>query len=397
MCCGKRLSNLKDSICEQLEIIPAKLFVKRHIKKNYCCSNCDIFLSGNMPKQPIPKSIAGVGLLSHVIVSKYQDHLPLYRMENILNRFGVDVARCTLASWMIKSADLLEPMYRLLLTNINSYDVAYSDETTVQILKEPDRKAQHKSYMWVFGGGSKDKRCFVYVYKQGRSSDVPAEVLSNFSGYLHCDGYSGYETYAKYRNVLLVACWHHARRKFIDVQKVTKKKTGLSGKLLSIIKKLAKIEGHAAELSLEPEQIYELRQKKSMPLLLEYKKLLDENVEKTPPKSLLGKAIKYSLNQWEKLIRFVEDGRLENSNNLMERKVKPFVIGRKNWLFYDSVSGAKAGSIIYSLIETCKEHGIEPYYWFKYVFENIHSMQEKGNFEDYLPYNIDKSLVKPSD
>lgn len=395
--CGADLSPLKDSIYEQLEIIPAKLFIKKHIKKNYCCSSCDIFKSGTMPKQPIPKSLAGPGLLSHILVSKYQDHLPLYRMEQILNRIGVDIARSTLASWVIKCAKLLEPMYQLLIENIVNYDVAYADETTVQVLKESDRKAQSNSYMWVFGGGSLEKKCYVYSYDKSRAHNVPLEILKGFSGYLHSDGYAGYDALANALNIKIVGCWYHVRRKFIEVQKVTKKSSGLSGQFLDIIKKLSIIEAKAQELSLDAKSIYELRQKESRPLIEKFKKLLDDKINTAPEKSLLGTAMRYSLKQWPKLTSFLEDGRLEISNNLMERKIKPFVIGRKNWLFYDSVKGAKAGAIIYSLIETCKEHNLEPYKWFSYIFKNIYKIKENNSFNDFLPYNFDVNLIKPPD
>ena len=232
-------------------------------------------------------------------------------------------------------------MYELLKQNIIDYDVSFADETTVQVLKEKDRKASSKSYMWVFGGGNPDKFCYIYNYSKSRSHEVPLEVLDGFTGYLHCDDYSGYDALSNKTEVSLVACWYHARRKFIDVQKVTKKSGGLSGQFLDIIKKLAKIESIAKD---------------------------------------------------EKL---TSDGRLEISNNLMERKVKPFVIGRKNWLFYDSVSGADAGSIIYSLIETCKEHNIEPYYWLKYTLSKTHELDTEEKLTEYLPYNIDKGLLDP--
>jgi transposase len=334
--CGVTLSPLKDSVSEQLEIIPTKLVVKKHIRKNYCCSHCDnIFKSASMPKQPIPKSIAAPGLLSHILVSKFQDHLPLYRMEMILQRIGIDIARATLCSWVIKCAKLLNPLYELLKKNIITYDISYADETTVQVLKEKDRKASSKSYMWVFGGGSPDKFCYIYNYNQSRSHEVPLDILEGFSGHLHCDGYSGYEALSNKMNISLVACWYHARRKFIEVQKVTKKSGGLSGKFLDIIKKLSIIEATAKDENLNSDARYQLRQEKAKPLLLKYKKILDDSIDTAPPKSLIGKAMKYSQNQWPKLIKYLEDGRLEISNNLMERKVKPFVIGRKNWLFYD--------------------------------------------------------------
>ena len=250
-----------------------------------------------MPKLPIPRSIAAKGLLSHIVVSKFQDHLPLYRMEMILQRIGIDIARATLCSWVIKCAKLLKPMYELLKQNIIDYDVSFADETTVQVLKEKDRKASSKSYMWVFGGGNPDKFCYIYNYSKSRSHEVPLEVLDGFTGYLHCDDYSGYDALSNKTEVSLVACWYHARRKFIDVQKATKKSGGLSGQFLDIIKKLAKIEAIAKDENLTPKARYQLRQEKAKPLLLKYKEILDKSISTAPPTSLIGKAMKYCLNQ----------------------------------------------------------------------------------------------------
>lgn len=397
MCsCGAELIELKDSILEQLEIIPAKLIVKRHIRKNYGCNKCnECFKSAPMPAQVIQKSIASPSLLAHILVSKYQDHLPLYRLETIMQRIGIDIARATLCSWVIKASNVLKPLYKLLSKNINSYDIAYADETTMQVLKESERKAESKSYMWAFGGGSPQKFCYIYHYSESRSHEVPLQILSDFKGFLHSDGYGGYDALANKIEISLVACWYHCRRKFIEVQQATKKNTGLSGQFISLIKKLAKIEEECKDKKLNFQEIYKFRQVNSKPVIEKFKKLLDENIKTAPPKSLLGKAMKYADNQWPKLIKYLEDGRLEISNNLMERRIKPFVIGRKNWLFSDSVAGAEASAIIYSLIETCKEHNIEPYDWFKYVFTTLPTIDKNNEDEitKFLPYNFNKELL----
>jgi len=392
--CGCELTHFANEVTEQLEIIPAKIYIIEHICKKYACKSCESTIKqAKKPKQPIAKSIAGPGLLAHTLVAKFEDHLPLYRQEHILQRIGVDIPRATLSNWVIKCAELLSPLTKLLLDYIYNYDVGYADETTVQVLNEPGRSAQSKSYMWVFGGGPPDKFSLVYHYAPSRGHAVALEVLDSFTGYLHCDGYQGYDLLAKKTDIKQVGCWYHLRRKFKDAQKVSPK-DGLAKHAIQVIKKLSLIEKQAGLDKLSPEQRYEVRQRKALPIINAFKQWIIENKDKAPSKSLLGEAFTYAKNQWPKLLVYLEDGRLEFSNNRTERAIKPFALGRKNWLFANSVSGANAAATIYTLIQTCKHHKVQPYYYLRYILSKLPTCTTIDELDNLLPFNIDKELLK---
>jgi transposase len=392
--CGSHLICIGEERTEQLEIEPAKLYVIVHVAKKYACKCCEETIKqADKPKQPISRGLAGAGLLAHIIVSKFQDHLPLYRLENIFRRIGVDIPRATLSYWVIKCYQLLLPLYVLMLSNIKEYYIAYSDESPLQVLNEPGRKAQNKSYMWCVAGGADDKFCYAYHYSPTRSHKVIIELLGGFAGYLHCDGYPGYDTYAEAikkeygLEVKQIGCWYHCRRKFVDAAKVSKK-AGLANWMIKKISKLSKIEAEIKDNKFSAQEAYNIRQEKAKPILEEIKNWLDSNISKVLPKTLIGKAFNYTSNQWPKLINYLLDGNLENNNNRMERIMKPFATGKKNWLFAYSIDGAKAAAILLSFIETCKYHKIDPFSWFKYVLSNIHNYNS-DNLHELLPYNID--------
>lgn len=394
--CGCELTYIKDEKSEQLEIIPAKIYVIQHIRKKYACKQCEETIkTAKMPLLPIPRSIATSGLLSHVLVSKFVDHLPLFRQEQILKRIGVDIARATLSLWVIKCAELLMPLMKLLHDIILNYDIAYADETTTQVIKEPNKGVQSKKYMWVFAGGPPDQFVFYYHYHHSRSHETPLNFFADFKGYLHCDGFTGYDTLASANpDIIQVGCLYHARRKFAEVIKITKATNGVAVDVVNLIAKIAVVEEEVKLLT--PQDRFDQRLEKTKPLMDELYDYLLKQQPQIPPKSLLGKAVSYTLNQWPKLLIHFQDGRLENNNNRSERAIKPFVIGRKAWLFSDSVEGAKAGATIFSLVETCKHHGVEPYNYFRYVLNILPSCQTLSDYEALLPFNIDKKLLVPS-
>lgn len=392
--CGCTLSPIGQETSEQLDIIPAQVRVIEHIKLKYACKACEETIkAASMPKQPIPKSIASPGLLAHVLVAKFNDHLPLYRQEAIFQRMGVDIARNTLAHWVIKSSEVLLPLVQLLQTNLIEYDIAYADETRVQVLKETGRAAESQSYMWCFLGGPPDKRSIIYHYDPGRAHTVIEAVLDKFSGYLHCDGFSAYDSYAIDHDVELVGCWMHARRRFAEIVKMTSSK-GLAHEAVAMIANLYRIEKTMKTQDYNPNQIVQHRQKQAKPLLDKLKQWLDTNQPTVLPKSPIGQAINYCLNQWDKLTRYLEDGRLGIDNGLSERAIKPFVIGRKNWLFAQSVAGVKAAQSIYSIIQTCRAHKIEPYAYLRYVLTQLPNLSTQADYQTLLPFNIDKTLLK---
>ena len=394
MCaCGCELTHIKDEKSEQLEIIPAKIYVIEHIRKKYACKSCQTTIKlAKQPIAPIPRSIAASGLLSHVLVSKFQDHLPLHRQETILKRIGVDIPRATLSLWVIKCAELLLPLLKLMHDRILNYDIAYADETTTQVLKEPSKGVQSKKYMWLFAGGPPEEFVYYYHYHPSRSHEVAAAFFEDFKGYIHCDGYGAYDALAsKNQYLTLVGCLYHARRKFVEVAKLMPNKDGIATHVINHIAKLAHIEEEIKHLHLYEK--HAARQIKSKPLLDYLQKYLITHQPNIPPKSLLGQAVSYTLNQWPKILNYLKDARLDISNNLSERAIKPFVIGRKGWLFANSVAGANAAATIFSIIETCKHHKVEPYDYLRHVLNALPQCQTIDDYEKLLPYKIDKSLL----
>lgn len=394
MCdCGHELKHIKDEKSEQLEIIPAKIYVIEHVRKKYACKHCEETIkTAPMPKQPIPGSIAAPGLLSHVIVSKFQDHLPLFRQEQMLRRIGIDIQRSTLCLWVIRAHQLLKPMMSMMKNIIHQYDIAYSDETTVQVLKDPNKGVQSKKYMWLFAGGEPSKFCYYYHYHHSRSHDVPLTFFDGYQGYIHCDGYPGYDALAaKSPDIILSGCMYHVRRKFVEITKLTKSTDGVAHAVVNYISKLAHIEAEIKNCIPEDKKI--IRHEKAKPILDHMHEYLMSEHHKTYPKSALGQAMTYAINQWPKLLVYLQDGRLENNNNLSERAIKPFVIGRKGWLFADSVVGAEAAATLFSFVETCKHHNVEPYDWFRYVLQQMPLCQSGAEIEALLPFNIDRSLL----
>ena len=390
--CGCALTEIGADKSEQLDIIPAVFKVLAHVRKKYACKACEENVKiAALPAMPIPKSIASPSLLAHVLVCKYADHLPLYRQENILQRFGVDIARSTLSHWVIKCAALLKPLVTLMRSKINQYDVAYADETTLQVLKEKDRTAESKSYMWYFSGG--EQRCVVYEYHPTRAGKIAHDFFADYHGYLHCDGYSGYEALFLDEKVIGVGCWAHARRKFADIAKANKKHPGFALEVINILQKVYRLEKIAKEDKHSLEQIHTLRNTRAKSILVDLKTRLEQKITQAPPGSTIRKAIQYTLNQWGKLMNYLKDPRLDIDNNVSERAIKPFAVGRKNWLFSNSADGAHASAIIYSLLETCRAHNVEPFAYFKAVLNALPSMDDTPEaLENWLPFNYQSSL-----
>ncbi len=391
---GAQLHQMREVISEQLDIIPARIQVIRHIRKQYACRCGQCIKLAPLPAQPIPKSLASPGLLAHVTVSKYQDALPLYRQEQILQRIGVDLPRATLANWMIQAGQLIQPVMNLLRERLLAYDIIQMDETTVQVLDEPDKRAQSKSYLWVQRGGPPEQTVIVYDYDPGRGSGVPKRLLEGFKGYLQTDGYDGYNAVVIQNNLVHVGCMAHARRKFSEAVKAQgkKKKTGKAQQGLAFIQRLYQIEKQIKNLS--PEARDTQRQEKAVPVLNKLHTWLQASLEQVPPTTAVGKALNYLNNEGDKLVRYLDDGRLEIDNNAAENAIRPFVIGRKNWLFSTSVKGVKASANLYSLIETVKANGLEPYAYLRYLFAELPKANTVEDVERLLPGTINSDQIK---
>jgi transposase len=397
---GHALKVMGQESSEQLDIIPAKVRVLRHIRLKYSCPCCEKGVKiAPVPKQPIPKSIASPGLLAYICVSKYVDALPLYRQEKIFKRIGVDIPRASLANWMVRMGGLIQPLINLLREQMLSYDLMQMDETTVQVLNEEKKAASSKSYMWIQRGGPPGKPVILFDYDPSRSSTVPLRLLEGFKGYLQVDGYEGYNAAVKANGLVQLGCWAHARRKFDEAVKAQgrkkgKPKAGKALKGMSFIQNLYRIEKLAKEMTTTERTAY--RQEHSVPILDEMRAWLDSSLPQVPPTSLIGKALNYLNNQWAKLIIYVEDGRLNIDNNLAENAIRPFVLGRKNWLFSHSVKGAEASANLYGLIETVKANGLEPYHYLRHVFKELPKAESLEQIEALLPFNLSEEELTES-
>ncbi len=391
---GRLLTEIDAVISEQLDIIPAQIQVLRHIRKKYACDCGQCIKIAPLPAQPIPKSLASPGLLAHITVSKYQDALPLYRQETILQRIGVEIPRATLANWMMRAGHLVQPLINLMQDRLLSYDILQMDETTVQVLKESGRKAQSKSYLWLQRGGPPAHPVVLYHYDPGRGAGVAKRLLEGFKGYLQTDGYDGYNAVVASNHLTHVGCMAHARRRFSDAVKAQgkNKRRGKAHRGLTLIQKLYRVEKQARKLTPEKRQAH--RDHHARPILDEMRAWLDQVLPQVPPTSATGKALYYLHNEWDKLVRYLDDGRLEIDNNAAENAIRPFVIGRKNWLFSDSVKGVTASANLYSLIETAKANGLEPYAYLRYVFTELPQAETVDDIDAMLPGILDQDQIR---
>ena len=408
--CGAALSRIGEDTCEKLDYVPAKMQVMRHIRYKYACKSCEgvgddgpTVKIGPTPVALLPKSNVTEGLLAHIVTSKFADGLPLYRQEKIFARMGVELGRATMANWVVKAARICSPLYELLQNEIRSGPLINMDESPLQVLNEPGRSNTSKSYMWVFCGGDPDHPAVLYRYEPTRSGAVALDFLDDYQGYIQSDDYNGYDYLAKNKGIIHLGCWAHVRRKFFDVVKVRKKHRGkkdnpkgLADQALDYIGALYQIEKHIRAEQLSPEQIYQYRQDRSKPILNAFKIWLDATEPLTPPKGLLGRAIGYALKNWDKLTLYSENGLLKPDNNVAENAIRPFVVGRKNWLFAGHPNGAHASATYFSLLESAKANGLEPFAYLRCLFLQLPLVKEQSEYRQLLPQYINPSLVSRS-
>lgn len=382
---GSELIEIGEESSEQLEIIPAQVKVIRHRRKKYACPCCQQHVvTADKPKAPIPKSIAAPGLLAYILTQKYQDALPLYRQSQIFERLGVHLQRSTLSEWVVKCGQLVQPLINLIQERIHQQPVIHMDETPLQVLNEAGKPAQSQSYMWVQRAGPPDKGWIYYHYSDTRSGDVPKQLLDEFQGTLMTDGYSGYNAVCQSNGIQRLACWAHVRRKFMEAKQVQAKgKTGRADLMLKWIQQLYRIEKQAKDNTTA--QRYTLRQKKAKPIIEKIQPWLDEALLVVPPKTALGNALSYTQKQWPQLIAYLDDGHYPIDNNPVENAIRPFALGRKNWLFANTPKGAKASANLYSLIETAKAHGIEPYAYLKLLLTKLPNADTVEQIEALMP------------
>lgn len=381
--CGKELERIGEEVSKQLDYNPASFYVIKHIRKKYACKQKDCVGQGVVtaakPMQPIEKGLPGPGLLAQVVVSKYQDHMPLNRQEQIFERSGIEISRSTLCDWVKGSANLLKPIYEIMKEEVVKSKKLHTDDTTVPVLDE-ERNQTRKGRLWVYVG-DEEHPYTVYEYSPNREKKWPQEFLRNFEGYLQADAYAGYDGTYNTGKVKEVGCWAHARRKF-DGAKDTDAERSIVA--LTYIKELYKIEGLAKEFS--DQERKELREEKSKPILEAFQKWLQEQKKAVLPKSVIRDAINYALGQWEALMRYLEDGNLNIDNNAAERALRSVVVGRKNYLFNGSDNGGRWGAILYSLIESCKRNNVNPYRYLRDVISRI-SEYQSSKISNLTPKN----------
>lgn len=414
---GHARRKIGEMVTEQADIVPARVQVLQHVRFKYGpCDVCDgvfpeassdvggseprpvvvpearAIIAAPMPAQPLPKSIASPGTCAFVTTAKYADGLPLYRLERILKRYGLEVSRGTLAQWMIRLGDLIVPLINLMEEVQLGYDILQMDETTVQVLKEDGRKARTKSRMWVRRGGPPDKPVILFAYEPTRSGKIAWRLTQDFRGYLQSDGYGGYDAIGRREDVVHVGCLAHARRKFDEALKAQQKngRGGLAAQGFALIQKIYRVEKIAREADMGADARKRLRDDKARPVWEELRRWLERVRRHAPPSTKTGEALGYLDNQWACLVRCLEDGRIEVDNNLCENAIRPFVMGRKAWLFCDTPAGAEASARLYSLIETAKASGLEPYAYLAHVFAELPKATTLADIEALLPWNIPK-------
>ncbi len=383
-CCGEALVKIGEDISEELEHQPAKLFVNEHVRPRYACNHC----KGSAVKQavlpdsvkPLPRSIVGAGLLSQIIVSKYVDHLPLHRQEQIFARLGFQIPRKSMCEW-IEGAEqhYLSRLWHLLKAELLTQNYLQADETTIQVQDGITPGECHQGYLW--GAFSPEKNIVMFEYAPSRAGAVAATIFDGYEGALQTDAYAGYNKVILPDKVTRIACLAHVRRKFIEAEKSCSKESTV---ILKLISELYGFENKWKGLS-PPERKVQ-RVKHSKPILEKLEKYLRELSIRTLPEAPLMKAINYTLNQWDAIMRVLDDGRYQLDNNPIEREMRPIAVGRKNYLFAGSHDGARRAAIIYSLLGTARLHKVNPYEWLKFIFQNVQSYP-LSRLHELLPQN----------
>lgn len=395
--CGSPLHKMSKEVRRELKVIPAEVKIVEHVCYVYACRQCEKnntftpIVQAKMPNPVLKGSFVSPSLLAYVMDRKYSEAVPLYRQEQQFKKFGIDLSRQNLANWIIHGANnWLKFIYDRMHTYLLNEPIIHADETVMQVLDEEGKKPTSKSYMWLYATGVYSPPIFLYEYQPSRAKKHPKEFLKGFNGFLQTDGYPGYNSV---ENVTLVGCFAHARRGFADALKALPDDSTLARtnaeEGIEFCNKLFKLEKEFKKENLSPEERYKQRLEKSRPVLKDFLSWLKEKEKQTLPKSSLGKAISYCLNQWDKLEAFMLDGRCEISNNRAERAIKPFVIGRKNFLFSKSPKGAQASAVVYSIIETAKANNLNPFYYLTYLFEKLPNidLDNLEELDNLLPWS----------
>ena len=399
--CPQMRPRIGEDVREEVSIIPMKIFVKRHIYPKYGPCNCKECRNSNKEENPIksaphekriiPGSMADEILLAYLAASKFCDGLPFYRMEKILRRYGIEYGRETMCNQMIKISAACSDLLDLMWSDARSSPVLNMDETVLQVLREPGRDPTTKSWMWVTIGRYEGKKIILFHYHQKRSGEVARALLEGYSGYLQSDGYSAYHVVGDGERIIPVGCWAHVRRKFIE-SKGLKEHVCYADQALALISKLFHIDSTLRQKDLSENDFVRIRQEQTQPILDELYCWLHEMIAKVPPSFNLAKAIRYTIKEWHKLIRYLDHAYLTPDNNIAENAIRPFVIGRKNWFFADTPRGAHASATLYSLVESAKANGLDPFDYLAWLFTELPGTP-KERLRELLPHVVDPAKV----
>lgn len=372
---------LGEEITEELEYEPGKLFVNRYVRPKYVMADNKGIIIAPMIDRPLRKAIVGPGLLAQIIIDKYVDHLPLYRQMERFKREGINIPYSTIGDWVKNGCTLIDPLYESLKKLIVQSNYLHADESPIKVLDKDKKGTTHRGYYWVYHNSIDGLVWF--DYQEGRGREGPVEVLKYFKGYLQTDGYAVYDFFKEDKDITVLHCMAHARRMFFEAKDNDK---AVAEYALEQIGLLYNIERKAKEQQLDPEQILQLRQTEAVPVLESLGKWMKETYLKVLPKSVIGKALGYSISRWAELMLYASDGKLNIDNNPVENSIRPLAIGRKNYLFAGSHEAAKRSAILYSLMGTCKLHGLNPFIWLRDVLKRI-ATYPINKIEDLLPHN----------
>lgn len=376
-----------EEITEILEYKPGKIYVDRFIRNKYILPEEEKIIIGNLPTLPIPRGNAGPGLLAHLIISKYVDHLPFYRQVQQFKRQDVVLAESTINDWFSAGCNLLTPLYDELGEQVLDARYLMVDETPVPVLTKDKPGATHKGYLWAYR--SPLERLVLFDYRESRSREGPKDLLQNYQGLLQTDGYEAYAIFDKQKGITLLGCMAHARRKFDEARN---NDPARAEHMLKLMQKLYNVERKAKDMNMTHDQRRTLRQEESSPLLSQMEEWMKQQLTQTLPKSAIGKAISYTLTLWPRLIRYIDHGEAEIDNNIVENDIRPVALGRKNYLFAGSHEGARRIAMMYSFLGTCKLNNVEPFSWLKEVLTRIpdHSILQLA---DLLPPNFTPQII----
>lgn len=374
-------TKIGEEVCEELEYEPGRLFVNRYVRPKYASATGSGILIAAMVERPLPKAIAGAGLLAQIIIDKYCDHLPLHRQMQRFTREGIHIPYSTLSDWVANTCKLIRPLYDALCAAVLQTDYLHVDETPIKVMDKDKKGATHRGYYWVYHNSI--ERMVLFDYQQGRGREAPIQMLEHFKGHIQTDGYTVYDFFKAKEGVMLLHCMAHARRMFYEAQQNDCFRASYALEQFAL---LYSLEQKAKTQLMNDEQRLQLRQEEAVPILKALGQWMKEQYTQVLPKSTIGKALAYSIARWEYLCTYTNEGKLNIDNNPVENSIRPIAIGRKNYLFAGNHEAAQRSAMLYSLLGTCKLHKVNPFCWLKDVLQRIptHSINK---IKELLPQN----------